>query len=564
MHRGSYPAVAGVLLMLWALKAPLELHGQEAGKAAATDFSAVIEEAARLRRLHSLLISRHGELILERYFHGASAARLANIKSVSKSVISALVGIAIKRELIKSVDTPIAQFFPERLGEDADPAKRSITVEHLLTMRSGLEPTSGRGYGAWVQSSNWVRYVLSRPLVSQPGEMMDYSTGNSHLLSAILTKVSGKSTWQFARDVLARPLGIRLQRWQQDPQGIYFGGNNMEMTPRQMLAFGELYLNWGRANGSQVVPEDWIRVSFIPRARSYWSNELYGYGWWIGETNGYRAYFAWGYGGQLIYVIPDLRLVVVTTSSATTGDTRRSHRRAVFGLVEELVAEAARASAPREARFGAGGGRLLLGHRPPVDLDPVEPGTSLTPAAAHQVCKADLGHATQVRVLDPVALDDLLDIERPPAHAGDHEFADSPVHRRPIELIANQPRAIGQLQDDAEHPESSLLRPPHDLGLPGEVNQLRLVPQTNGPVACSLPRPNVIGVIGGPVVVTLLDPVLAGAVKSQHQVFVRHMLLRDRQGEGGFLEVFAEEHPRPLLGRQPTAAKQQNHHHCFR
>lgn len=334
----------GTLPFLCALAAPVQLRSQEAGKpaAATVDFSEAVEEAARLPRLHSLLISRHGELILERYFRGVRTGQLANVKSVSKSVISALVGIAIERGLIESVDTPIARFFPDQLHGDADPAKRAITIEDLLTMRSGLESTSGRGYGAWVQSANWVRYVLSRPTVSPPGTRMDYSTGNSHLLSAILTRVSGKSTWEFARDVLAGPLGIRLQRWQRDPQGIYFGGNNMEMTPRQMVSFGELYLNGGQANGRRIVSEGWVKASFIPRARSHWSDELYGYGWWICDMAGYRAYFAWGYGGQLIFVIPDLRLVVVTTSSTSPGGTRRSHRRVVFDVVEQLVVRVVR------------------------------------------------------------------------------------------------------------------------------------------------------------------------------------------------------------------------------
>lgn len=348
-------AATGVLAVVRALAVSFGLHGQEAARPeTAVDFSAAIEEAARLRRLHSLLISRHGELILERYFHGARSTRLANVKSVSKSVISALVGIAIERGLIESVDTPIARFFPDWLGEDADPAKRAITIEDLLTMRSGLESTSGRGYGAWVQSANWVRYVLSRPVVSPPAERMDYSTGNSHLLSAILTRVSGTNTWEFARDALAKPLGMRLQRWQRDPQGIYFGGNNMEMTPRQMTEFGELYLNLGHANGRQIVPEAWVKASFIPRARSHWSNELYGYGWWIGDMAGYRAYFAWGYGGQLIFVIPDPSLVVVTTSSTTTGGARRSHRRAVFDLVEQLVVRTVGSAVVGEAQLSGG------------------------------------------------------------------------------------------------------------------------------------------------------------------------------------------------------------------
>ena len=296
-----------------------------------------IEAAEKLPRLRSLLVSHHGELILERYFNGAHSKQAANIKSASKSVVSALVGIAIERGLIASVDTPVATFFSELRAAKADQRKQQITIEDLLTMRAGLEPTSNRNYGRWIHSSNWVRYVLSRPMVSAPGFGMHYSTGNTHLLSAILTKISGGSTWQFANEALGKPLGITLNRWPRDPQGIYFGGNDMEMTPRQMMRFGELYRNHGRINGRQVVPAQWIEASFVPRTRSRWSERLYGYGWWMRELAGQRAYYAWGYGGQFIFVVPNLELVVVTTSSANPGPARRGHRRALGGLLEERV-----------------------------------------------------------------------------------------------------------------------------------------------------------------------------------------------------------------------------------
>src|SRR5688572_20394205 len=202
-----------------------------------------IDAAARtLPRLYSLLVSRRGEVMFERYYNSRGRDRQANIKSASKSVIAALVGIALDRKLIPDIKTPIVTYFPE-LAKDPDVRKRAITVEHLLMMRPGLEGTSNRNYGAWVTSRNWVRHALARPMFAAPGEEMEYSTGNSHLLSAILTQATGKSTWQFANEVLARPLGFSLAQWPRDPQGIYFGGNDMLMTPRQMLAFGELYLN---------------------------------------------------------------------------------------------------------------------------------------------------------------------------------------------------------------------------------------------------------------------------------------------------------------------------------
>ena len=317
-------------------------------------FENALAVAKDLPRLHSLLVSRRGELVVERYYNGARAPRAANIKSASKSMISALVGIAIERRLIPGVETPIATWFPQ-LAKDRDPVKQTITIEDLLTMRSGLESTSNRNYGAWVQSRNWVQHALARPLLNPPGTQMQYSTGNTHLLSAILTAATKKSTWQFANETLAGPLGFTLARWPQDPQGIYFGGNDMLMTPRQMLAFGQMYLARGRvrlrADASagqvgerQVVPESWIERSFITRGRSPISDQEYGYGWWMRELGGHRAYYAWGFGGQYIFVVPDLDLVVVTTSSSTVAEDRRSHRRNVFDLVEYLIVEPVAAS----------------------------------------------------------------------------------------------------------------------------------------------------------------------------------------------------------------------------
>ena len=313
---------------------------------AAPTFDAALAAAKELPRLHSLLVSWQGTIVLERYYNGATAARPANVKSVAKSVISALVGIAIERGLIKDVDTPIATYFPE-LSRDRDPRKLKIAVEDLLTMRSGLESTSNRNYGAWVLSRNWVQFALGRPLVGDPGEVMDYSTGNTHLLSAILTKVSRTTTWQFGNETLARPLGFSLARWPRDPQGIYFGGNDMLLTPRQMVAFGELYLRDGRIEGKQILPERWIEQSWVGRGRSSFSGQMYGYGWWIRDIAGRRAYYAWGFGGQYIFVVPDLDLVVVTTSASTVAEDRRSHRRTLFEIVEELVV------APLAARSGS-------------------------------------------------------------------------------------------------------------------------------------------------------------------------------------------------------------------
>ena len=311
------------------------------------DFSGARSAAAALPRLHSLVVSQDGEVVFEYYAKGHSATRQANIKSASKSVLSTLTGIALERGLIPAIDTPITRWFPE-LKKDGDTRKHEITIEDLLTMRSGLASTSGGAYGPWVNSRNWVRYALDRPMVSAPGTSMEYSTGTSHILSAILTKATGKSTHQFANDVLGTPLGFAFARWTRDPQGIFFGGNEMSMTPRQMVAYGELYLNRGRAGDRQVVSAGWVDTSCVPRTRSRWDGDReYGYGWWIQDFGPHRACFAWGFGGQYIMVFRELDLVVAVTSSTAVSDERRGYRRQLFDLLETHVLPAAEGLRPR-------------------------------------------------------------------------------------------------------------------------------------------------------------------------------------------------------------------------
>lgn len=331
-----------------ALAAALGAARAQSGASAPTfDFSRAVASGESMPRLHSILVSIGEEIVLERYFNGHGADDPQNVKSVSKSLISALVGIAIEEGYIGGTDEPIAEYFGEQLADD--PAKQRITIGHLLSMQAGLETTSNRNFGAWVQSDDWIEFALEQPMRDAPGGRMIYSTGNTHLLSAILTRATGMSTLEFARRHLGRPLGFHLSAWPQDPQGIYRGGNDMELTPRQMLEFGRLYLNGGRAGGRQIVPAEWIEASWNPRTESRREEgRHYGYGWWIREMAGYTATYAWGYGGQFILLVPELDLVVVTTSSSLPGDSRRRHTRRMYDLVEhEIIAPAAQGlSAP--------------------------------------------------------------------------------------------------------------------------------------------------------------------------------------------------------------------------
>lgn len=303
-----------------------------------TRLDATYARADELPRLRSLLVFQRDTLRRERYFHGARAEQPANIKSASKSVVSALVGIAIARGHLRNVQQPLSELLRAET-RDLDSARTAITLEELLTMRAGLRSTSFEHYGEFVSSRNWVRHALTRPVVDARGErgQMIYSTGSSHLLSAVLTRATRQSTYAFARRELA-PLGIRLRSWTTDPQGVYFGGNEMRMTPREMLAFGRLYLDGGRApDGTRILARAWIDSSWVPRTTSSWSGNAYGYGWWIREAHGHRVYFAWGYGGQFIFVVPSGAMVVVATSDPSPASRDGAHLDAVHGLVDHLL-----------------------------------------------------------------------------------------------------------------------------------------------------------------------------------------------------------------------------------
>lgn len=277
----------------------------------------MLAAANRLPRLRSVVVLRDGqEFVAERMNGGPGLDTPVNIKSASKSVMSALVGSAIGRGVLDGTDQRIAGVLARDFPPNPDPRLGQVTVGHLLSMQAGLERTSGPNYGRWVSSPNWVRYALSRPFEADPGGPMLYSTGSTHLLSAMLTRASGRSTHALAREWLAEPLGISIPPWPADPQGIYFGGNEMRMSPRALARFGELYRLDGVIEGRRVLPAGWVQESWTPRTVSPWSGQRYGYGWFIAEMRGHPVRYGWGYGGQMIYVVPDLRLTVAMTSDA--------------------------------------------------------------------------------------------------------------------------------------------------------------------------------------------------------------------------------------------------------
>ncbi|HEX6144806.1 MAG TPA: serine hydrolase [Geminicoccaceae bacterium] len=319
---------------------PLLAAGGPASAALREEGRATILAAARtLEPLRALIVACGGaEMVAER-LRGPDLDQPVNVKSVSKSVLSALVGIAIEQGVLEGVDQKVVPLLEGRVPVEADPRILDITIGHLLTMRAGLERTSGRNYGSWVNSADWVRDALVRPFVDEPGGRMLYSTGSYHLLSAALTAASGRSTLELARSWLGAPLGIEIRPWTRDPQGIYLGGNNMALSPRAMLRFGETYRQGGTYAGRKVLPPAWIERSWTLYTRSRFTGHGYGYGWFIARAGRHPVFYAWGYGGQMIYVVPDLALTVVMTSEHPSS--RTSHSRQLHRLLADTIIPAA-------------------------------------------------------------------------------------------------------------------------------------------------------------------------------------------------------------------------------
>lgn len=299
--------------------------------------AAIMPAAEALGRIQTLLVARDGQVVLERRFAGPGPDQPVNIKSLAKSVISALVGIAIDRKLLSGPDQPIAPLLEADLPARPDPRLMRITIGNLLSMQAGLERTSGPNYGRWVGSRNWVEAALAAPFVDEPGGGMLYSTGNTHLLSAILTRVADASTLEIARAWLGRPLDIQIPPWQRDPQGIFVGGNNMLLSPRGLLRFGELYRQRGAIDGRRVLPSGWIEQSWTGRTRSVFTGDAYGYGWFQRPIAGTSLFYGWGYGGQMLYVLPERRLTIVITSTPDMASGRDGYAQQLHQLVAQQI-----------------------------------------------------------------------------------------------------------------------------------------------------------------------------------------------------------------------------------
>ncbi len=295
----------------------------------------------RATSVHSVVVVRHGKLVFEQYFpgydqpwgqpdgqHEFTATTKHDMRSASKSVASLLVGIAIDRKLIEGVDEPVLKFFPDHQAAK-QAGWEAITLRHLLTMSSGIEWDEAR---SWTDPKNDephltfeadpIGYVLAKPVAAPPDVLWTYNGGGTELLGNILERVSGKPLEAFAREVLFQPLGISDLEWKAYKNGKIAAAAGLRLRPRDAAKIGQLVLNRGQWNGRQIVSADWIAQSTTPRFQAigyFGSTMFYGYQWWMGRSLAGDKEIKWvaafGWGGQRIFIVPELDLVMMTTAA---------------------------------------------------------------------------------------------------------------------------------------------------------------------------------------------------------------------------------------------------------
>ena len=315
----------------WQTAAPEEQGMASAALADLVDFGAA-------NAMDSLLVVRHGKIVLEAYYAPFKPGMKHTVNSATKGVVGTLVGLASAEGKIESLDAPVISFFPERKVGDADARKKAMTLRHLLDSTSGLdwrEPLTDEVPQTMLQmerSPEWIDFVLGRPMAQSPGQTFNYDSGGWHVLSAIVARQAGADTLEDAKQRLFAPLGITDIAWRRDPQGVRTGGYGLYLQPRDMAKLGYLYLRGGEWSGRQLLPKDWVAKTFSPSVGMNVGTLRYANGWWtVPEKD---AHMAVGFLRQLIVVLPKLDVVAVVTG----------RRHYPFDALIDRVAAAARAT----------------------------------------------------------------------------------------------------------------------------------------------------------------------------------------------------------------------------
>lgn len=306
----------------------------------------------------SFIVSKNDKIIYEHYFHGANKETFFDVKSVTKSVTSILAGIAKDKGLLSDLNEPVLKILPEydisrsqfkniydvEGKMQMDSIRKTVTLKHLFTMRGGFKwkENGGEIGSAQFYSSDPVKFVLDLPFEEYPGDTFNYSTGETQVFGAALSKLVNSSLKDFAEKNLFNPLSIKIETWFTDPQNRNLAGSELLMKPNDMLKIGTLILNKGKFQSKQIVSEEWINESIAEQVKlDSWdvlpNANGYGYYWWRRKTNGHQAFVAVGYGGQLICIVPDLKMVIVTTCFLGEKNRGRIELKKLHGFIDEIT-----------------------------------------------------------------------------------------------------------------------------------------------------------------------------------------------------------------------------------
>jgi len=325
----------------WRTSTPEE-QGMDSEKLA--DMLAYIQK--QRYNIDSVTIIRNGYMVVDVTFFPFPPDSKHIVHSCTKSIVSALVGIAIDQGYIESVQQPVLDFFPERTAANLTADKEAMTLENVLTMATGLKCQDSylyhwSGLEEMRQSPDWVQFMLDLPMAWEPGAKFEYCNGASFLLSAIIQETTGMTALKFAEQHLFAPLSISDVAWPSNPQGKTIGWGELRLRPHDMAKIGYLYLNEGLWDGEQVVSPAWVEASTRKHISAETLEDGYGYQWWVDDSG---IYMALGYAGQYIVVVPEKEMVVVFTSDL--GEYQSSAPR---NLVDDFIVPAAKSRAPLPA-----------------------------------------------------------------------------------------------------------------------------------------------------------------------------------------------------------------------
>ena len=342
----------------WLLSTP-EKQGLDSKK-----LQKAISTAADISNFRSMLVVKDGMLVTEKYFSRKDDPRPQHVQSITKSIVSLLIGIAIDQGVIESEKEEIKPYFPEYFSKPHDERKQKITIEELLTMTSHLNfadqaiTSRYKGTKSWDDPALWKDYwyadnYLDRALQTDLVETDDeiaaiYNTPACNLLTTVLKRSANMTSKEFADKYLFGPLGIKNYAWYHDSNYNYVGGHTIFIRPRDLARIGQMILDGGQYQGRQIVSKEWLKKSFTPYVSKFVTTDDgkttfdYGYLWWLDEYQGYTYQFAWGHGGQFLFMIPKANMLVVTTANpdpTPLTNWERSQKvvqRILFNVIEAL------------------------------------------------------------------------------------------------------------------------------------------------------------------------------------------------------------------------------------